>query len=797
MIITEDAASVAVPSALPAGAVCNRAGNCVNAHRTRALAADLSAQIAPDADSFVVAAALVLASKYSGGRSFRMGVLRSGSISSITAEMPADLSLEQHRGTVAVELAKLSDATSAPHDAKFNYSYGEPAGPAAGDLTISKVKTSTGITLRADFHEHVHTADFVERLLCHLENLLRIDVLQPATTIGEAQLLSAAERGQWTAINDTRAPYPRDASIFELFAGVAMRRAECVAVSHDDGSLTYVQLLSRAVEVASALLARGVQPGDRVALQLRKSPSMIAALLGVLRLGAVFVPIDLGVPTARRDLLVDDSGAVILLVDDPAVTAPVPTLDISTLEPPQAELPTLAVRPEDAAYVMYTSGTTGRPKGVVVSHRAVVRLVRNTGYVDLTPETTILQTGAIAFDATTFEFWGALLNGGELVLPSDHTVLGAAELAAAITRHGVNTLFLTTALFNQLVEEDASVLDGCQVLFGGEFASARHVATAVQACPRSSFTHVYGPTENTTFSVAYRVTHAHAHTERVPIGRPIANSTAWVLDQDGSPQPVGVPGELHVGGDGLCTGYLNHSELDAAAFTGAVGNPGRLYRTGDIALLNAEGQLEFLGRRDDQVKVRGHRVELGEIEHQLARLPGVRSVVVLARRDEDATTSLCAFFTADSRLDVPAIRADLHLELPDYLVPAYFQQVDELPLTVNLKVDRPALMACWPTSGDSADAPGAQPLPPVEAAVAKIFADVLGVRVATADADFFDLGGNSLRLMRLRNRLRTELGVQAAMSQMFGAPTVRGIAAIVAEARTSVTLPSTSPTPAR
>ncbi|WSB97569.1 AMP-binding protein [Streptomyces scopuliridis] len=279
-----------------------------------------------------------------------------------------------------------------------------------------------------------------------------------------------------------------------------------------------------------------------------------------------------------------------------------------------------------------------------------------------------------------------------MVLVPETTVLSAVDLAAVISWHGVNTLFLTTALFHQLVEQDARALAGCQVLVGGELLSSRHVARAMDACPDSSFIHVYGPTENTTFSVAHPIT--RRYTGRIPIGRPIANATAYVMDRDGNPQPLGVPGELYVGGDGLAGGYLNRPELTARAFVhGGVDVPERLYRTGDVVCWTADGQLDFLGRADNQVKIRGFRVELGEVERQLAFQPGVCEAVVLLDRRADAVSVLRAYVTSAVRLDAAELRDALRQELPEYMVPSSFVQIDAMPLTLNQKIDRAAVAA--------------------------------------------------------------------------------------------------------
>ncbi len=565
-----------------------------------------------------------------------------------------------------------------------------------------------------------------------------------------------------------------------LFAEQAAAGPDRVAVRHADGDLTYRELAERAERLAQVLYAQGVRRHDRVAFTLEKTPRLLVAVLAVLRLGAAYVPIGTGLPPQRRDYLVADSGARLLLTEDSSVASVVPVLDLSRL--PEAsggqELPEPVSAPQDAAYVMYTSGTTGRPKGVLVNQRAVVRLVRGTDYVSLSPETRILQTGAIAFDATTFEFWGALLNGGTVVLVPGTTVLNAEELGAAVRRHRVNTLFLTTALFHQIVEQDPTALAGCQVLVGGETMSARHLGKAMDACPDGVFVHVYGPTENTTFSVAQLLN--GRYTGRVPIGRPIANSTACVLDRDGNPQPLGVPGELHVGGDGLSDGYLNRADLNETAFVhGGLGpRPERLYRTGDIALWTADGQLDFIGRVDHQVKIRGYRIELAEIESQLCLIPGVREAAVLLRRRTGDLSALCAYFSAETAVGVDDLRAALLKELPDYMVPSSFTRVDSMPLTRNQKIDRAALAALDPVGAPAAAAPPRQaPRTQREAAVAGVFAEVLGLTSVSVDANFFDLGGHSLLATRLWSRLRSELGVEFPLRQILDTPTVAGLVA--------------------
>ncbi|GAA2106806.1 hypothetical protein GCM10009759_45370 [Kitasatospora saccharophila] len=790
-----------IPSGAPAGGACPPDRECPSVRRTLHLTGPARTVLPADAPELLPAALLLLARKYSGSEEFRVGVRwagrpAGGPAASVTASMPAALTVAGHRAAVSEGLRRAA-AGPAEGDGPAPALLCVPDGPAEGrhgaELAVSWEATPQGTAVHADFHEHVHGAPFVGRLLGHLENLLGQLTGTPDRAVGELTLLTDAERERLRVLNDTARPYPRDASVYGLFAEQVASGPDRPAVSHGDLTLSYRELDEQALALAGRLRAAGVGRHDRVALSLAKTPLLLVAVLAVLRLGATYVPLSPGLPVSRRDFLLADSGAVLLLVDGPTPTDPgVPLLDLAA---PVAgpgpsgsapELPDVDSLPRDGAYVMYTSGTTGRPKGVLVGHRAVIRLVRGTDYVALSSGTRLLQTGATAFDATTFEFWGALLNGGSIVLVPEPTVLSAPDLGAAIRRHGVNTLFLTTALFHQIVEQDPSVLDGCQVVVGGDALSARHAERAVRSCPGSVFVNGYGPTENTTFSTAHRV--GGAYPGRVPIGRPISNSTAYVLDLDGRAQPVGVPGELHVGGDGLSDGYLNRPEQNGSSFiTGRPDAPGRLYRTGDTVQWTEDGELDFVGRTDQQVKVRGFRVEPAEVEAQLSRIPALREAVVLPQRRADGVV-LAACFTADRPLSGEELRRALLAELPDYLVPSSFTQLDAMPLTPNQKIDRAALADLATPSGGGATGRRRAPGTALEATVAAVFAEVLGVESVSVDDDFFAMGGHSLLATRLWSRLRSVLDTEFALRQVLDTPTAAGLAAAL-EQRTEAAAP--------
>ena len=595
--------------------------------------------------------------------------------------------------------------------------------------------------------------------------------------------------------NDTKRDYPSDKCIHQLFEEQVERTPEATAVVFEDQQLTYRELNNRANQLAHYLRKLGVGPEVLVGICVERSIEMVVGLLGILKAGGAYVPLDPSYPTERLGFMLKDSGSPVLITQQALVdvfighTGKIISLDTDWKKIGQGNKGNLVLETssDSLAYVIYTSGSTGQPKGVAVSHRAVNRLVMNTDYVQVTPADVIAQASNVSFDAATFEIWGALLNGARLVLTTKDTLLSPRSLSTAIERHGITTLFLTTALFNQMVEQIPAALGKLRnLLFGGEAVDPQRVKELLRSGSPKHLLHVYGPTETTTFASWYWVRDVAENATTVPIGRPIANTEIYVLDPQLNPVPVGVVGELHIGGDGLARGYLNCPELTVERF---IANPfssdstSRLYKTGDLARYLPDGNIEFLGRTDHQVKIRGYRIELGEIETALAQHPSLRETVVVAREDATGDRRLIAYIVP-GQSGYPsdhALRSFLKQRLPDYMIPSHFVSLNYLPLTPSGKIDRSAL----PPPSESAHRLSVyvEPTNPTEEVLAAIWGEVLNTTRISVHDDFFELGGHSLLAIRLLAQLREECQVELSVRELFEAPTIAGLAAKIEATR--------------
>jgi len=640
-----------------------------------------------------------------------------------------------------------------------------------------------------DYDTNLFRPATIERMVGHFENLLKALVEDPHRRISDLPLLSESEHRQLVVDwNDTGRDYPGEKCVQELFEAQVETTPDAIALVFADEQLTYGELNARANQLARYLRRLGVAPDSLVGVCINRSFAMVVALLGILKAGSAYVPLDPAYPEQRLAFMLQDAQIGLVLTDSGSVTrlpsggARYVCLDrewhhISTERRDNFSNGSTSA---NLAYVIYTSGSTGSPKGVEVRHRGIVRLLFGIDYVQLDSTRTLLHTAPISFDAATFELWGALLHGCKCVLfPAP--VPGPRELGAFLQRHSIDTLWLTTALFNTVIDEEPRALSGVkQLLIGGEALSMRHVKKGLELLPHTRITNCYGPTENTTFTSCYLIPRQLDDTlTSVPIGKPIANTRIFILDPHLKPVPVGVAGELYIGGDGLARGYLNRGDVTAERFVAdpfrsAAGS--KLYKSGDLARYLPDGNIEFLGRLDDQVKIRGFRIEPGEVEATLKQCTGVRQCAVTARTDDSGDEALVAYVVAgrDARLDAQRLRAELRATLPEYMVPSAFVFLPSIPLSPSGKVDRRALPHHLNQQRGAPVCVG--PRTAVEQALADIWADILRLDRISVDDNFFDLGGHSLMGTKLMARVCSDFGIDVPLRRLFEHPTIAGLA---------------------
>jgi amino acid adenylation domain-containing protein len=610
--------------------------------------------------------------------------------------------------------------------------------------------------------------------------------------------------------NRTAVEYPRESTVPRLFAEQAERTPHAVALVTDEGVWTYGELAAAAGRLACRLRRLGVGTGGEevpVAVLAERSPELVAAFLGVLAAGGFFVPLDPAHPPERLDALMTRVGTRVAVTAGRRLPLLPAAVTAVCLDHPQDDpddeadrpFPAGPAAPESLAYVMFTSGSTGEPKGVAVTHRNILRLVRGQSFARFGPGEVWAQLAPASFDASTLEIWGPLLNGGSLAIFPPHPP-SLPELAGFLARHRVTSLWLTAGLFHQMAAgQPAGLAPLRRLLAGGDVLSPALVRRVLAELPGLTVVNGYGPTEGTTFTCCWEMSDPGAVGETVPLGRPIANTRAYVLDARAEPVPAGVRGELWAGGDGLARGYFGRPDLTAERFVpdpfaDLRGEPGaRLYRTGDLVrhrsdgLDGSEAWIEFLGRDDRQVKIRGFRVEPAEVEAALAAQPRVReaAVVAVGGRGADASLRLVAYLVPQPGLapEPGALRAGLARTLPEPMIPGAIVLLDRLPLTANGKVDRGALERRPLPAADRGGAETAAPRDEVEARLAGIWRELLGVESVGVEDNFFSLGGHSLLAARLMAAVHEAYGVEIPLPALFERPTLAELALAVTEAR--------------
>lgn len=654
------------------------------------------------------------------------------------------------------------------------------------DLCVSVGGIVGKRSIELEFDTDIFERDTIERFGQCFQRLLEEIIKDSNKAIGTYDIVSSNDKDLLRRWNETYAPYPSDATVHSLFEERVKLHPERIALLSGNRRISYHELNALADNVAANLKQAGLGKGGLVGVCIKRSPQLIAALLGILKTGAAFVPFDASYPKSRLQYLFDDSGVQLLVADKHGLDvapANVKTCEISNLLLEKKEKQSLApaIPASSPAYIMYTSGSTGNPKGVVVPHRAIVRLVRNNDFMGVSEEDVFLAFAPVSFDASTLEIWTPLLNGATLaVYPSEFD--SAEQFAAVLNENGVTVLWLTSALFNTIADQDIQCLKGVrQLLVGGDVLSASHIRKALAALPDTRIINGYGPTENTTFTCCYTIPPKWDQDQSIPIGKPIRNTKVYILDKALQLVPVGVIGNLYAGGDGLSLGYWNKPGLTKASF---IHDPfssdpnHRLYRTGDRARFLPDGNIEFFGRKDAQVKIRGFRIELGEVENAFRSLKGVRDVVANVHQDSDSTKTLVAYIVPEPSNHPNAselLKAAREI-LPSPSVPSSIMFLPRLPLGPTGKVDRRSLPP--PERCASIAAPVA-PANSLEERIIGIWQMILGVQGVGANDSFFDLGGESLRATRAINQLNKLFDCKLAVSSIFVAPTAREMADLI------------------
>jgi amino acid adenylation domain-containing protein len=652
------------------------------------------------------------------------------------------------------------------------------------DLTLNLREKDGEIHGAFEYRQDLFDQATIKRFHDHYLALLNTVCRDSTAPLGTLQIISNVERAQilldW---NNTASPYPSQATVHELFEQQALTHPTATAVVFENQSLSYGELNIRANRLAHCLRERGVGPDVPVAICTERSLDMLVGLLAILKAGGAYVPLDPAYPADRLTYMLEDVAPALLLTQQ-HLQASLPKFAIDTLYLDQAHEFTAAAspanppalaKPQNLAYILYTSGSTGKPKGVLVSHDGLCNLVHEKkDAFGAGPQQRMLQFASLNFDASTWEIFTALANGATLCMAGRHALLPGDALRDTIQALGITIALLPPVALNAMPAEG---LDHLQTLLSGGEACSEQLSR--QWSPGRALFNAYGPTEGTVYATQQR---CHPDYPGAPaIGRPIPNVQLYILDAGLSPLPVGVAGELHIAGVGLARGYHGRPGLTAERF---VPNPyaapgARMYRSGDLARYRPDGSIDYLGRLDDQVKIRGFRIELGEIEAALATLPGVRQAAVLVREDVPGDKRLVAYYVHDQNAampDAPALRVALALTLPDFMLPAHFVQLDQLPLTLNGKLDRKALPLPDQIRGENGYI---APRNDVEAMLADIWAGLLGIDRVGVHDNFFDLGGHSLLATTLASEIRVAFEIAVPLRALFEHPTIASEAALI------------------
>jgi len=660
------------------------------------------------------------------------------------------------------------------------------------DMILFMDDTEDGLRGILEYNTDLFDEQTAIRLLLHYQTLLSSIVTAPSRKIAELDMLTKSElqnlRKEW---NDTKSDYPRHTCIHEIFESWSEQSPEAVAASFER-ELRYHELNYSANQLAHYLRSVGIGRNKLVGICMERRSWMIIGMIGILKAGGAYVVLDPTYPKERLSSMAEDADLSIILavssVKNILNGLKIEVLCLDEYLPllPRGQEGNLENinSPEDLAYVIYTSGSTGTPKGVTVSHRAVIRLVCKSNYINISPADRIAQISNISFDASTFEIWGALLNGAGVVGIDRDVSIIPRELARYLKEKQITVMFLTTALFNLFARTVPHALQYLHtVLFGGEAVDIECVRLVLRNGRPGRLLHVYGPTENTTFSTWYEIHSVSDESLTIPIGRPVANTTCYVLSRAHAFVPIGGVGELFLGGDGLSKGYLKSPDLNKSKFIphpcSSVPPYDRLYKTGDLVRIRSDGNLEFVGRIDSQIKIRGFRVEPSEIEATLRKYQGIRDAAVVSRKDDTGNNCLIAYIVPkqESSFHRDRVCKFLQTKLPSFMIPSAFIPIESIPLTPNGKIDYQSLPE--PVQKKEKEIPLLFNPSKLEQLLIRIWEDLLHIHPIAPTENFFDLGGHSLMIIQVLSQIEKELGIKIPPSVLFQAPTIEQLALVI------------------
>lgn len=648
----------------------------------------------------------------------------------------------------------------------------EDSSVAKFDLTFMVEEIEERFKIALEYCSKLFCADTAKRMLDHYIFILEQVIKNPTILLAKIETATEVERHCiLNKFNDTDAEYPMDKTITELFAEQVKKHPEKTCVVYDKEKLSYQELDNKAEQLAVRLRKNGVQKNDFVAILTQKSIEVVIGLLAIIKAGAAYVPIDATCPADRICYMLEDAKPKVILVNDDTVETEIPAIDLadSSIWEEKIEPWDVGSIPDDSVYVIYTSGTTGKPKGVIINQTNIITLVKGADYTELSDDMVVMQTGELSFDASTFEIWGTLLNGGTVHLVPKMLLLDYQEFKNYLITENITTLFITTALFNQLLNSDETIFDSLKYLmFGGEKTSEEHVQLLQKRGTVPDFRNVYGPTETTTFAMHYRI--GTEIREKTPIGKPVSNTKIYIMNQD-KLCGIGICGELCIAGTGVAKGYLNRPELTEEKFVRNPFGEGNMYRSGDLARWLPDGNIEFVGRIDNQVKIRGFRIELEEIESVLRNHEQVQDCVIAIRETKKGTKVLCAYLVSEQKIDVTELKKWARGYLPDYMVPSYYMQIDQIKVTSNGKTDFRVLEQIELVEPvdviEEIEARNSY-----EQTIANIWKEILETENVYIYDNFFEIGGNSLLVIRMQKMIQEQYGDCISIGEIFANPTI-------------------------